>query len=154
MEVKMNFKSVNELLDFAMSKEDEAAKFYTDLAKKSSSGSMKNVFLEFAKEEQGHRAKLQAIKSGKLLVMSTGKVVDLKIADQVEDVKPGKELTYQEGLILAMKREKGAFKLYSDLAKMTDDDGVRGTLLVLAQEEAKHKLRFEIEYDEYILQEN
>jgi rubrerythrin len=154
MEAKMNFKSVNELLDFAMSKEDEAAKFYTDLAKKSSSGSMKNVFLEFAKEEQGHRAKLQAIKSGRLLVMSTGKVVDLKIADQVEDVKPGKELTYQEALILAMKREKGAFKLYSDLAKMTDDDGVRGTLLVLAQEEAKHKLRFEIEYDEYILQEN
>jgi len=31
---------------------------------------------------------------------------------------------------------------------------LKATLLVLAQEEAKHKLRFEIEYDEHYLTEN
>jgi rubrerythrin len=50
-----------------------------------------------------------------------------------------------------MKGEKGAFKLYSDLASTTDDPGLRATLLGLAQEEAKHKLRFEIEYDDEFL---
>ena len=43
---------------------------------------------------------------------------------------------------------------YSDLAAATEDDSVRTTLLALAQEEAKHKLRFEIEYDEHVLTEN
>ena len=53
-----------------------------------------------------------------------------------------------------MKQEKAAFKLYSDLAEAAEDEGVRNTFLALAQEEAKHKLRFETEYDEHILSGN
>jgi rubrerythrin len=53
-----------------------------------------------------------------------------------------------------MKREKAAFKLYSDLAAACSDPQVRETLLRLAQEEAKHKLRFELEYDDTIQGEN
>ena len=40
------------------------------------------------------------------------------------------------------------------MASATDDPGLKATLLGLAQEEAKHKLRFEIEYDDEILKEN
>ena len=36
----------------------------------------------------------------------------------------------------------------------TDDGNLRETFLALAQEEAKHKLRFELEYDDYVLKEN
>jgi rubrerythrin len=53
-----------------------------------------------------------------------------------------------------MKKEKAAFRLYSDLAGLADDAQLRNTFLFLAQEEAKHKLRFEIEYDENVLVEN
>jgi len=53
-----------------------------------------------------------------------------------------------------MKAEKAAFILYTDLALATDDPGLKETLLRPAQEEAKHKLRFEIEYDDEILKEN
>jgi rubrerythrin len=53
-----------------------------------------------------------------------------------------------------MKEEKAAFKLYSDLAARTDDAAAKEVLLMLAQEEAKHKLRFEIEYDDNILKEH
>jgi len=53
-----------------------------------------------------------------------------------------------------MKQEKAAFKLYSNLADKTDDDNLKALFLTLAQEEAKHKLRFEVEYDEVILKEN
>ena len=35
-----------------------------------------------------------------------------------------------------------------------DDAGLQETFLGLAQEEAKHKLRFEVEYDEFVLTEN
>jgi rubrerythrin len=53
-----------------------------------------------------------------------------------------------------MKAEKAAFRLYHDLAATTDDANLRNVLLGLAQEEAKHKLRFEIEYDDVFLREN
>ena len=54
----------------------------------------------------------------------------------------------------AMKEEKAAFRLYSDLADRTDNAAAKEVLLMLAQEEAKHKLRFEIEYDDNILREH
>jgi rubrerythrin len=53
-----------------------------------------------------------------------------------------------------MKKEKAAFKLYTDLATSVSDENLRSVFKMLAQEEAKHKLRFEIEYDENILSEN
>ena len=57
-------------------------------------------------------------------------------------------------LILAMKKEKAAFQLYTDLAAETEDPEVKAIFEGLAQEEAKHKLRFEVEYDDMILTEN
>jgi len=57
-------------------------------------------------------------------------------------------------LIIAMKAEKAAYKLYNELATSIDDANVQEIFLGLAQEEAKHKLRFEIEYDDMILTEN
>jgi len=53
-----------------------------------------------------------------------------------------------------MKAEKAAFKLYSDLAASAPDAALKNTFLAMAQEEAKHKLRFEILYDENVLTEN
>ena len=63
-------------------------------------------------------------------------------------------MDYQSALVLAMKREKAAFRLYTALAAKVDDEALRELFLRLAQEEAKHKLHFEIEYDEHVLTEN
>ena len=59
-----------------------------------------------------------------------------------------------KALILAMKKEKVAFKLYTDLAAAVSSADLKNTFLSLAQEEAKHKLRFEVEYDNEIMGEN
>jgi rubrerythrin len=85
---------------------------------------------------------------------ATDKIVDLKIGDYLVDADTDAELDYQQALILAMKQEKAAFKLYTDMAGATADADLKAVLQSLAEEEAKHKLRFEIEYDEYILTEN
>ena len=150
----MKFGSVDEILDFAIEKEEEAARFYTDLAGKMDREHMKEVFLGFAREEMGHKAKLTDIKKGKRLSPSRERICDLKIGDYLVDVDPAGDLSYQQALIVAMKAEKAAFKLYSDLAAATSDAGLKETLMMLAQEEAKHKLRFEVEYDDYTLTEN
>mgnify|MGYP003573269107 CR=1 FL=1 len=148
--------SVDEILDFAIGEEQAASDFYTNLASKMEKPAMKQIFEGFAKEEQGHKAKLEGVKSGKKLISSAEKVADLKIGDylvEVEEENPEK-LDYQQALIIAMKKEKAAFRLYSDLASKTADAGVKDILLGLAQEEAKHKLRFEVEYDDFVLAEN
>ena len=146
--------SVNEILDFAIGEEEKAATFYTDLSAKMDKPWMKQMFEQFSKEEWGHKAKLVGIKEGQLLEPSKDKVLDLKIAEYLVDASPSADMNYQDALILAMKAEKAAFRLYNDLAGKTESDDLRNTFMALAQEEAKHKLRFEVEYDQHVLDEN
>ena len=148
------FGSADEVLDFAIEKEQEASEFYGDLAGRMKNPAMKKVFEGFAREEMGHKAKLTKVKEGKRLVQSEAKVMDLKIADYLVDVEPQPEMEYQDALILAMKKEKAAFRLYSDLATAAGDGELQDLFLSLAQEEAKHKLRFELEYDDNVLRWN
>lgn len=151
----MEFKTLNDILDFAISEEQKAADFYTALAEKMEQQEMKDTFEQYALEEIGHRAKLEAIKKGKDFHFYEEKIADLKIADYLVEVDMEKtNITYQEALTIAMKKEKAAFKLYNDLAATASDEASRDLLLMLAQEEAKHKLRFEVEYDNNILTEN
>jgi rubrerythrin len=147
-------KEINEILDFAIKREQDAHDFYTELAQKVERPLMKQLFSQFAGEELGHKKKLEGIKEGKKLLPTPKKVLDLKIAEYVVAVDPSEELDYQKALILAMKREKSSFKLYSDLADALEESELKQTFLALAQEEAKHKLRFELEYDDVILTEN
>ena len=150
----MEFNSVNEILDYAIVREQNAADFYTDLAGRMDREHMKEIFLGFASEEQGHKAKLMAVKEGKQLLASEKMILDLKIGDNLVDVELSSNPSYQDALILAMKSEKNAFRLYNNLANATDDANLKTLFVGLANEEAKHKLRFEIEYDDAILTEN
>jgi rubrerythrin len=148
------WKSVDEILDFAITQEEEAAKFYRDLAAGMNRPVMAQIFEGFSKEEEGHKKKLTEVKAGKLMMASEQKVLDLKIGDYLVEVQPGPKLDYQEALVIAMKKEKKAFKMYTDLAAVTDDANLKSLFSGLAQEEAKHKLRFELEYDDVVMTEN
>jgi rubrerythrin len=150
----VKFETVDEILDYAIGREQQAADFYTGLAGRVKGGAIQQVFLDFANEEKGHKAKLMAVKKGQKLVISPQQVPDLKIGDYLADVAPAAELDYQKALILAMKSEKEAFQIYSDLAEAAKDLEMKQLFNGLAQEEAKHKLRFEREYDEVILKDN
>ena len=147
------FESFIAVLDYAIEKEIEANQFYTDLAKKMKNPAIRKVFEAFAKEELGHKAKLEAIKQGKE-IQPAKEITDLKIADYTVDVEPAPDMSYQDALILAMKKEKAAFRLYLDLADQVENEDQKALFLSLAQEEAKHKLRFEIEYDDVMLNQN
>lgn len=142
--------SVDEILDFAIGREEEAARFYSDLAGRSARPAVRQVFEGLASEELEHKEKLEAIKEGGSLSLAADKVQHLNIAGYLEDVKVGPRMTYQDALTLAIKREEAELKMYSDLADAAEDDAVRTTLRALAQEEAGHKLRIEIAYHEHV----
>jgi len=148
------FKSVNEVLDFAIDKEEEARLFYLEWAEKLDNKALREQFVIFAGEENKHKEKLQRVKSGSTFKPAAKQVTDLKIVDYLVDIAPTPGMDYQEALIVAMRREKASFKFYNDLAAMAPDEGLRETFLALAQEEAKHKLRLETEYEKEIYSEN
>jgi rubrerythrin len=147
--------SLEAVLDHAIAMEQAAVDLYLQLAGKVQNETMQQVFASFAQEERGHKAKLEAVKAGKRPVTGALEAVqDLRIADYVSDVELGEDPSYADVLVFAMKREKQAFRLYSDLADRARDPEIRKLFLLLAQEEAKHKLRFEVEYDQHVLTEN
>jgi len=154
MEEKMELKSVSQILDFAIKKEEEAAQFYNALAARMGQQHVGEVFRSFALEELGHKEKLLAVKKGDTSLLDQRRVADLKIGDSLVEIALSPDLEYKQAWIIAMKAEKAAFRLYHDLASTTDDANLKGVLLTLAQEEAKHKLRFEIEYDDVFMREN
>jgi rubrerythrin len=148
------FQSVNQILDFAINAEQEAVEFYNSLAINAKSEDMKTVFKEFAQEEMAHKAKLMNIKETGIFEKSTSHVTDLKIADFTVNVAVTPDISYQDALIVAMKKEKSAFKLYLTLSERADSKDLKDIFRMLAQEESKHKLRFELEYDANVLREN
>lgn len=148
------FRTVDEILDFAIEKEEEAYRFYTDWAGRLEDPAMKEVFEEFARQELGHKEKLLKVKEGKIpLVPNPEEIPDLKISDYLVEIKPRADVDYQEALILAMQREKAAFRLYNDLAASTASAELHSLFMALAQEEARHKLRLEIAYDDLLYPE-
>ncbi len=146
--------TVEEILDFAIDREQQAADFYSNLAERVSSAWMKDMLLGFSKEEMRHKGKLKSVKLGDKLLNADQHVQDLKIADYTVDVEPAEDISLQDALIVAMKREKAAYRLYSDMAANIDDPELKSLFLGLAQEEAKHKLYFEVQYDEQIMRDN
>lgn len=149
------FESVDEILDFAIAREEEASQFYADLAGAMDIPAMIEVFEDFAKEEQSHKAKLEAVKRGEYQFGGGAvQVRGLGLADYLVEGELRPDMSYADALILAMKKEKAAYKLYLDLAAKADNDALANLFLSLAGEEAKHKLRFEIEYDDNVLKED
>jgi rubrerythrin len=150
-EERVELTTIEEILDYAISNEEKAAALYYELAEKVERPGMKEAFLHFAKEEEGHKARLLKIKEGEIPAVTEEKVADLGITETLVEPETAPNMTYQEALQYAMKAEKAAFVLYTKLAEATTDAGLQRVFKSLAQEEAKHKLRFEIEYDDQVL---
>ncbi len=148
------FNSIDEILEFAINNEIRAAEFYENLSGQANTKSMKETFEKFSKEERGHEARLKKIKEDGVFKAKKEEILDMKMSDYLVKSNTKGKMTYQDALILAMKREKAAYKLYIRLAKSAPTKELKIIFKKLAGEEANHKLNFEIEYDDYIYIDN
>ena len=146
--------SVDEILDYAIDQEQQAADFYADLAVRAEKAGMKEVLLDFSAEEQSHKQRLLAVKAGEHELTPEQEILDLKISDYLVEIDAQDNISYQDALIVAMKRERAAFRLYTDMAAKVPESHLKEVLQGLAKEEARHKLFFESEYDERVLTDN
>ncbi|MHC4462530.1 MAG: ferritin family protein [Planctomycetota bacterium] len=136
-----NISSVDEILEFAISREVEANQLYIRMAKSIENPEMRDVCEDLAKEELEHKAKLE------LEVMKRGEVVqDFDVSNYMMDFGNETDMDYEQLLLFAIKKEQISIDLYNDLATIVKDEESREVLLMLAKEETEHKQRFEIEY--------
>lgn len=140
------YESDCEILEFAITREIEAFQFYTALSERMERPQMQKIFEELAQEELEHKARLE------LEIIKTGQTAGTASQDLSADGYhiEGEfqfDIKMQQLLQMAIEKEKAAFELYVDLAAKVDDENSRETLLALAEEEVKHKMRFEHEYD-------
>lgn len=151
MKVFINFK---EIIDFAIESEMGEIQFYSELAETMERKNVKHLFRSIALEKTARVFQLENMKEiGVLLDVES--VQDLKIAGTFSEIDYTKtNLSYQEALIIAMNKEKEKFILYQELANCTTDTKCKQTFLSLANQEARQKLKLEIEYDEFILYDN
>ena len=148
----MNFESVEEVIEFAIMKEQEAFDFYMDCSEKEVFSGSKKVLKEMAAEEQKHKMLLKKLGKDDL-DLSDYKfkwVPDIKRSDYMVEMTYEKGMDYPDLLRLAMKNEENALKLYNKLLDRSERDEFKKIFKMLCQEEAGHKLFFETLYDDYM----
>ena len=154
----MEFKSLDDILDFAITKEVEAEQFYLSLCEEETLSGNRRTFEDFAKEERKHVKLLESLKAGGAVEgvedYEFKWIKDIKRSDLVLDIDYKKGMHYRDILMLAIKREEKALRLYNELQDKADTEDSKNVFKILCQEEAKHKLRFEIAYDDDILTDN
>ena len=150
----MQFKNLEDIIDFAISKEREAADFYRSVSEQENFSGKKEMFLEFAAEEGKHEALLKDLKSGKAGPTLDGYkfkwITDIKRSDYVDEIEYQPGMAYNEILMLACKREEAALKLYNECLANADNDDAKKVFKMLCQEEAKHKLALETMLDDFM----
>jgi rubrerythrin len=153
-EKTMEFKNLEAIVDFAIEKELEAAGFYTELSKEADLAGSAKMFEEFAREEQKHQKMLEDFKARGVTASTKDYqfkwIMDIKRSDYVVDLEYQKGMAYNEILMLAMKREEKALKLYNEFQQQADTEVGKNLFKILCQEEAKHKLALETMYDDYM----
>ncbi len=145
---------VSEVLEYAIERELEAAEFYRSLQDRVKSDSSKNMLKEFEKMEQIHAEKIRNFKAEDFEGFKLPEIQDLKISNSMEAPDIHDNMTFQEILVTAMKREEKANRLYIILSNASDDIAVKQLFLKLAAEESQHKLMLETLYDDEVLYEN
>jgi len=149
----MNFDELQDIISFAIDKEQEAMDFYSGLASKVKHKAIAEELQKMVGIEQGHRDRLKAMDLGEAAKTTVESAQNLKIADYLVDLEPSPDMSWQDVVHIAMKRELAAMNLYTDLAKMVTDQNAKQLFENLAADESAHKLYFEKIWDDEIMKD-
>ena len=139
--------TIYEAIRLAIRREQDAYSFLMAMSGCVKSPGMKFLLEDLAKEEVEHENKLE------LELMKLGEVVRSN-QEQTETQNPyyveaGEcaDMDYADLLRLCMEKEDISFRLYIDLSNQMHQEQTREVFISLAEEELRHKLRFEAEYE-------
>jgi len=139
----MNTADYKRILKTAIGNEIEAFEFYESAAKKSNDTNLKSIFAELADEEMKHRILLESFLNDEAGKMSFSNSPDYKISESVELPKLTTNMSFADGVALAMKKEEEAMSMYQQFADASTDTDQKNTFLQLAKMEQGHKIKLE-----------
>ena len=145
------FETYEAIVQFGILKERQANRFYLAMAQRVADDRISKLFEELAAEELEHKARLE------LELMKVGRVVDtapdteeIDDSDYIISDSPQLDMDFRDVLELAVAKEDAAFRLYIDMAAKAKNEESREAILAMAQEEVRHKMRFETERDKLL----
>jgi len=147
----MDEKKFEAMIRFAIQRETESMDFYKKASALVKHSGTRDLFLDFVKQEEGHKTKLEGVLAGKIVLGKIEKIPNLKISDYTVEAELRPDIPYGDILRVAMKREERSVKLYTDLNEKNQDEALRSLFTFLIQEESKHKYYIEKLYDDEIL---
>lgn len=145
----MEFKSISDILRFAISKEEASAQFYSDLSVQMKDTSTRALFEVLSRTEFGHVEALQ------LELNKQGYTVDPQMEmldsefewdERLELDEEARDMNFLDALLVAIQKERAAFKLYVHVLSRVHNEQFANVLMELAEEEMRHVLQLEEEY--------
>ena len=156
MELDMEFTSTSEILSFAISKEEASVQFYRDLMSQSLDPKTRSLFEVLLRNEQEHAEALR-LEMNKLgyTVSVTGKKFSHAFLwnEELEANDQLRNMSFVDGLLLAIQKERAAFRLYVQILAMVQGEAFSKILMELAEEEMRHVLQLEQEYESIVRSE-
>ena len=148
------FRTIDGILEFAIKKEEEAAAAYGEMLEVAGTPGLKKLLKELCDEEGNHKRLLEKAARAGIEELGSASVVDLRITDYLiaEPLHP--DMSFQDLLIFAARKEHKAAQLYSALALRATKNRHRKLFEFLAGQEKTHKLRLESEYERHVLGED
>ncbi|MBW6459122.1 MAG: ferritin family protein [Bacteroidales bacterium] len=140
----MNSGNYKDILKMAINNEVEAYEFYRHAAEKAASENLKSTFRELAEEEMTHKHILEAFLNNESLRLNFKESKsDYKVSEATELPPLTNDMSFADGIALAMKKEEEAMAMYKQFADASEDLNQKNTFLQLSKMEQGHKVKLE-----------
>ena len=141
-------KTIAEVIEMAIRREEEAYDFYMDIYNKVQEAAVRDTVEFIAKEEKKHKAFLVGYREGNYGedALRMADVVEYKIAEYLEEPEIGGDTKPQDVYLVAAHREGRSHQFYSELATMHSEGKLKTMFVKMANEELKHKEKMEYLY--------
>ncbi len=140
----MDAETFDRIMLDAIDEEVSAREFYRAAAVKVKDEGVRAIFEELARDEEGHRVKLEEFRFNPLAIVAFENVPgDYKVAEAEKLPRLSLDMSPKDAFQLAMKKEQEAMELYQNLAARCADDEFKKLYDELARMEKGHKRQLE-----------
>lgn len=149
----LQFRTFEDVLDFAILQEQASQKFYTKLSEEVADPSVQSFYRSLAADEHTHELRLRELKRYSYSLREPD-LRDLAQSGYLDAMPIPPDISFKEAIQLALNKERSAQQLYTILADLADREELEQLFRHLAFQEAEHARFFQKEYEAIRLGEN
>lgn len=145
-------RTLGDVILFAVDREKSARDFYLSCMNRATTPGARTFFREMAEEEAAHMRLLMDMEAAEDREFALSEIDGPHLIDFMVDVRFSPEMSYQEALVMAMRKEKNAHAFYAAWRDRCGGAKAAQVFAFLAGEELKHQRKIEEIYEADILQ--